>query len=468
MTRTAAPGQDARQFAERLRSAIQQLRAAPRVHEWKSGMEYEVHLVQAVRDGDSYRSDHGFCVAPVAAEMIALDPTIGKPDLGAWQLELATAPATVTGAYFSDLERQLTGWLQRLTEVGQQVGAMPLFAPIPPTLRESDLRSGFLYPGTRYRKLDEFWTRAREEYVRRHGRPPALRGYVPTSINVSSAMASCQTHIELPTDVAEAARMWNAILAATAPVLTACTGAPWLLNRNGLGEQWEQRIGIWEVLDDLERGRVFFGPGWHTDVFQVFDIYAELPRHKLELTDSSDDLQNLKDHVGSIWPHVRLMPEVDCLHAEGRAFGTGAPVDVVAASAFYVGLVYGILETYPDLEERFDFRSACENFHGAARNGLRTHLSWVGGRFQNSGELIVDELLELSANGLRARGVDEADISRYLRIIERRVVLKRTLAHWLYRARDLASGSFSTVTQRLLINQASGLPVHEWPEWKER
>lgn len=452
-----------------LLEAIDGHRTARRVYLGRGGMEYETHFVAGRTERDGRTS--GTCaLTDCADEMLRLHPSLGQPELGAWQLELASAPEPLTGNVFSQMEVALNAWSDQLLTAGQQFGVQPLFAPIAPTLTAADMSPERLSKNDRQQRLERGWQRALEAYRQRHGYAPSLLGFTPRSINVSSAMASAQFHIELPTDPEEAAVWWNAALAATGPTLAASTGAPWLLN--GRGEQFELRIPIWEELDDLARGRVFFGPGWVRDIYQVLAVYADLPRLTLDSTEVDEELsphERLVRHVRSVWPHVRLIPEVDCLHIEQRAIGTAPPLDTAATSAFYFGLVRGLVDEYgASLPEQMAFRDARDNFYGAARNGLNSHFQWLGGRWMNSGELILADLMPLAERGLRSAQIDAADIQHYLGIVYRRVALKRTLAHWLKRTREICNGDMLQVTLRMLANQQSRvrLPIHEWPEWR--
>jgi predicted transcriptional regulator len=82
---------------------------------------------------------------------------------------------------------------------------------------------------------------------------------------------------------------------------------------------------------------------------------------------------------------------------------------------------------------------------------------------------VLEQLLPLAQEGLNKAGVDRADASKYLSIIEERVRSRRTGARWILKSlramRD--EGSNDSRQQRLaatmLACQKEGQPVHRWP-----
>src|SRR6185503_14926319 len=68
-----------------------------------------------------------------------------------------------------------------------------------------------------------------------------------------------------------------------------------------------------------------------------------------------------------------------------------------------------------------------------------------------------------------ARGIDSADVTRYLDVVEARVKSGRTGAQWALDSLEQMEGEgrpderYRSLTASMLEHQWSGMPVHEWP-----
>jgi len=91
-------------------------------------------------------------------------------------------------------------------------------------------------------------------------------------------------------------------------------------------------------------------------------------------------------------------------------------------------------------------------------------------------ELIIKELIPLSREGLKSMNINEADISKYLDIIEERASRHMTGARWQLRSyTKLAKESnnndeaLTILTESMYEQQQKNIPVHEWrePEYKD-
>ena len=109
------------------------------------------------------------------------------------------------------------------------------------------------------------------------------------------------------------------------------------------------------------------------------------------------------------------------------------------------------------------------NFFAAARDGLDAQFTWIGGRTHTAAELITAHLLPKAREGLAMTGIDGADISRYLDIIEERVRKEQSGAQWAVKSL-IGMGDKGTIdlrvrqmTAEMLDNQKKGRPVHTWP-----
>jgi CBS domain-containing protein len=116
------------------------------------------------------------------------------------------------------------------------------------------------------------------------------------------------------------------------------------------------------------------------------------------------------------------------------------------------------------------FDDAKTNFMAAARYGLHAKLRWFGGKTLGAEELIQQELLPLARTGLLSRGIDAADVTRYLGVVEARVKKGRTGSQWALDSLEAMEGEarpderYRALTASMLEQQWSGKPVHEWSD----
>src|SRR5688572_26215291 len=126
-------------------------------------------------------------------------------------------------------------------------------------------------------------------------------------------------------------------------------------------------------------------------------------------------------------------------------------------------------EVYGEVAARMSFDDAKMNFFHAARHGLDAQLQWLDGQSHSAPALILDHLLPIAREGLRAATVAGEDIDKYLGIIEERARNQQTGARWIQKslaAMDSSSSKDSCqrkLTSTMLSTQKKGDPVHLWP-----
>jgi len=185
-------------------------------------------------------------------------------------------------------------------------------------------------------------------------------------------------------------------------------------------------------------------------------------------------LSALRMHNGTVWRWNRACYGVENgvahLRIENRALPAGPTViDEIANAAFFAGLMLALPQEYGDVARRMTFDDAKSNFFRAARHGLDAQFNWIDGRSTPVSSLVLDHLLPLARQGLNDAGVDTAETSKYLDIIEERVRSRQTGARWILKSlramRD--DGLNDTGQQRLaaamMAGQKEGQPVHRWP-----
>lgn len=122
-------------------------------------------------------------------------------------------------------------------------------------------------------------------------------------------------------------------------------------------------------------------------------------------------------------PHLRI---------ENRILPAGPSVlDEVANAAFWLGLMNGMGEVYPNLTKNLDFDDAKANFIKAAKLGLGAKFYWMEQKIINDTELIEKELIPIAKEGLKKTGVSQSDIDKYLGVVEERNTTHRTGARWI-------------------------------------
>jgi CBS domain-containing protein len=258
-------------------------------------------------------------------------------------------------------------------------------------------------------------------------------------------------------------------------------------------ELWsETRIALFQQSVDTRsrdhglrqrQARVYFGDRWIRNGIQ--EIFAEdIARYPLILNTVTEDsleqlergevarLRSLALHNGTIWkwnrPCFGSDGQMAHLRLENRYLPAGPTMsDEIANAAFWIGLMCGMPDEYRNIWGRMDFREAKENFVRAAQHGLDVELSWLG-RTMNARQMILDFLLPIAQRGLECQGLDDADIGKYLGIIEHRAVTRMTGARWLKLSMRKADPQVDLLERQTALtaacweNQNSGQEVADW------
>ncbi len=446
----------------------------------KIGAEQELCLID----------EHGR-PAPRAVEILEqLNHPNFTTELARFNLEANLDPVPFKGLCFTNFEEQVQRYVAALREVSQQFEVEPLMAGILPTIRKFDLEIENLTPIDRYFALMEVI-----DSLRGDGYQLKIEGLDELNIKQTSALieacnTSFQVHLQVKPD--EFVNQYNIAQAIAAPVMAIGSNSPMLFGKR----LWsETRIALFQQsIDTRMTGehlrssspRVTFGNGWVKD--SILDLYKEdIVRFKtLLITDIEEDvLQSLSEgktpklkalniHNSTVYrwnrpcygvspngrPHLRI---------ENRILPAGPTVaDEIANAAFWLGLMNGFEDVYPDITKEMDFDDAKSNFLKAARLGHGAKFNWTKGQLISDSELIEKELLPIAREGLKKTGVDKKDIKKYLGIIEERNKLGRTGARWQVESysRLIKASSREEATTALVAslfkNQHSKKPVHEW------
>jgi len=461
--------------------ALEILLAEDRIESGKRriGAEQEIFLVNA--------AGHP---APVGTEVLArIDDPDFTTELARFNLETNLPPYDFGGDCLRRLENELDARMERMRGAAEQEGADVLLAGILPTLQLSDLSLDNMAPVPRYALLNASMVKLRggDFQVRIKGIDELFA--VHDNVMLESCNTSFQIHFQV--SPGEFVSLYNLAQAITAPVLAAAVNSPVLLGHR----LWhETRVALFQHSVDHrssthqsrgQRPRVRFGDRWvEESVLEIFKddiarfrvvIAANVDERALEVVEAGEvpRLRALCMHNGTVYrwnrPCYGWKDGAAHLRIENRVLPAGPTVlDEVANAAFYYGLLAAYSEMYEDIRDAMDFDDAKGNFLAAARHGLKAQFSWIDGRTESASGLILQHLLPDARAGLRSRGIDEADIDRYLGVLEERVEAGRTGAQWALdswsgmRDRATAHDRCRALTAATLERQQRGEPVHKW------
>lgn len=440
-----------------LRQALEQNCFAPSAY--VGGFELEAWLI-----------DRNFFPAPDNEAYLAhLNHPLVVPELSKFNVELNGTPQMLRGDALSRMERELTATWRLCLQKAHDLGNSLAMIGILPTVRDADLTLRNISPLNRYRVLNA-------EVLRRRGGQP-IRMQIDgiehmqsthTDVMLEAAATSFQVHLQTP--IQHAVRYYNASILLSAPLVALSANSPFLFEKS----LWEEtRIPVFEQAVDMgcDPARVTFGTGYlRESVAECFEenlaAYAVLL--PVLFDHAPERFKHLRLHNGTIWrwnrpligfddrgtPHVRI---------EHRVMPAGPSIlDQMANAAFYFGTARFLAELENPPEADLPFDAARENFYQSARYGLRTELTWLNGQRIDAHTLLSEELLPMARQGLRWLGIDEADIERYLNVIEARLHNRQTGAAWQRAMLQKQGGDFFKLTAAYLENQRSAAPVHEW------
>ena len=414
-------------------------------------------------------------------------------ELAKFNLETNLTPREFTGSCFSDLHKENSDRLNIIQDVLREMGVSLVLTGILPTLRKYHLTMDYLTPKQRYYALME----AIHNQLQGNSFELRLDGLDELYLKHDSPLleacnTSFQVHLQVASD--DFVHRYNIAQALTAPIMAIGANSPIVFGKR----LWhESRIALFQQALDTrssnehmrERSpRVTFGKAWLND--SILEIYKEdISRFRVLLSSDVEEdslaaiaqgkvpkLRSLQVHNSTVYrwnrpcygisdngkPHLRI---------ECRVIPSGPTVaDEVANACFWLGMMEGMANNVSDIRKKMSFDDVSDNFTKAAKFGIDSKFTWFGDKKINSIELIKNELLPLAAEGLRAKNIDENDISKYLGIIEQRTEKHMNGARWMLRAytslkdETTMDEALATLTATIIENQISGKEVHDWPD----
>ncbi|MAL17237.1 MAG: CBS domain-containing protein [Balneola sp.] len=406
-----------------------------------------------------------------------------------FNLEINMDPLEFTGDCLSKMEFNMHKEMEYVRKTVAEIGGDTLLTGILPTIRKMDLDIKNLTPLQRYEALCEAINKLRgKEYeLRIQGMDELLMKF--DSPLLEACNTGFQVHLQVKPD--EFVNKYNIAQAVTAPVLACAVNSPVLFGKRLWAETrvalFHQSIDTRQVGEHLRDSspRVTFGNEWLEN--SILDIYQEdISRYRVMLSAEIEEeveemmeqgiapeLMALKVHNSSVYrwnrpcygvgngkPHLRI---------ENRVLPSGPTViDEVANAAFWLGLLNGFEDEYPDITKEMDFDNAKMNFFAASKMGLDTKFIWTKDRKITAVDLIKDELLPIARNGLKKANLDSGDIDTYLNVIEERATSAQTGSYWVVKSYGKLikeankEQALSAITNAMIKNQKKGEPVHKW------
>jgi gamma-glutamyl:cysteine ligase YbdK (ATP-grasp superfamily) len=398
------------------------------------------------------------------------DPMV-VPELATFNIEFNSLARPIKGDVFSRMAQELGEIWQRVNQRAAEMEMQLGMVGILPTLKQSELSPANMSPLNRYRALNE------QIFRLRNGAPIQIDiegqdglNLIHDDVMLESAATSFQIHLQPKPELAST--VYNLSKIVSAPVVAVSANSPYLFEH----DLWDEtRIPLFEQAisvggSDLTK-RVSFGIRYvYESMMENFT--ANLLRYPvllpLLMDEPVEQLPHLRLHNGTIWRWNRPLigfnqqgePQ---LRIEHRVVPAGPTVtDSIANAAFYIGLVFGLLEGEREPTDRLKFDRARSNFYAAAREGLSAEVAWFGIERVEMGRLIQEKLLAVAAAGLAYLQVDGDEIAHWLGIIEQRVERRQTGATWQRGWVARHGRDFSAMMQAYLKQQETGLAVHEW------
>ncbi|MBP9664564.1 MAG: CBS domain-containing protein [Pyrinomonadaceae bacterium] len=444
------------------------------------GAEQEMFLV-----------DEAMHPAGVAREVIeeAADPRL-TTEIGKFNLEANLTPRPFAGGCLREMETELYQITETVRRAAWKFNASMVLAGILPTIQASDLTRENLTPLPRYHEIDRLVTKLHGE-----NRVIQIKGLDELQLTLQDtftefANTSFQAHLQL--SAKDFVRYYNWAQAISAPVLASAVNSPLLLNHR----LWhETRIALFQHATDTrslahkERNqppRVNFGDRW-VDGSIIEVLREDAIRFRVLLTQEVEEnsLETLSNgkvpqlpawrlHNGTIWrwnrPCYGVIEGKPSLRVEARYLPSGPSIlDEMANAAFFFGLMTELPLEFGDIREFMSFDDAKNNFFNAARYGLQGQIRGFDGQSRRVGRIILEELLPRAYKGLERAGIDAADQTRYLDVIEQRVAAEKTGSRWMLDSvatmdpRAKLNVRMRTLTKAMKCLQESGKPMHEWP-----
>jgi len=434
-----------------------------------------------------------FKLAPIAMEVMEAvsDYPWIETELARFNLEINLDPNVFADNCLRKMEDEVLTKTHIIRDVLHPMGADLILTGILPTIRKYDLELHNLTPRDRYKVLMdaihkqllgtafELRLSGIDELLVRHNSPL-----------LEACNTSFQVHLQVrPQDFVG---MYNVAQALAAPVMALAANSPLVFGRR----LWhESRIALFQQALDVrtthdhmrERSpRVSFGTQWLEK--SILEIYKEdIARFRVLLSTNTEEdalqmikkeqvpkLKALQVHNSTVYrwnrpcygisdtgkPHLRI---------ENRELPAGPTVlDEVSNAALWLGAMVGMYQKEGAISEKMNWEDARDNFGKAARTGLDSKFIWLDEKNISATDLLLEEIIPLAREGLKAQNINSEDIDRYLGVVEERTKKHTNGARWQIKAftklkkQTSDDEALSVLTCSIMQNQAKEKPIHDW------
>ncbi len=447
--------------------------------------QFDDHPPVAGFELEAWLVDEHLHPAPINQTFLQrLNNPLVSPELATFNVEFNVDPAPLTGKALSTLEQQLQAGWQAGVQTAHDLASDLVMIGILPTVRNSDLVMENLSAMNRYVALNSQVLRLRggrplQLDIHGQGVDRDILRAEHDDVMLESATTSFQIHLQVPP--ALAVRAYNASIICSAPLVAVSANSPYLFGHDLWAETriplFEQAVEVGGYEDNAHgpMRRVSFGSGYVRN--SVMECFTENLEHfpvllPIQFDSPPEQLEHLRLHNGTLWRWNRPLIGFDAsgkphLRIEQRVASAGPTIiDGIANAAFFYGLTQALCEGQTAPETELPFAIARDNFYACAQHGLDAHIVWLDGQKHQAQSLILKVLLPMAREGLASLGMDDADSSRYLDIIEARVSNACNGAAW-QRAFVATLGTtngdhMSQLLSAYLQRQHTGVPVHEW------
>jgi hypothetical protein len=413
-------------------------------------------------------------------------------ELNRFNLECNLLHTDLSGRPFTHLRSEIESARDELSRAAALHGGRIAMIGILPTLLDSDLHSEAMTDAIRYRALSRSLREKRDGPFRLNigGEDPL--DLACDDVTYEGAATSFQIHLRVqPKDFRQ---VFNAAQIATAPVLAASGNSPTFVGHR----LWEEtRIALFkQAVDDRNddqkrarrRARVNFGSDWleggPIDLFREAQqdypvllpvLYDEDPEEAMS-AGFVPSLKEIRLHQGTVWNWNRPVYDPhDGGHVriELRGLPSGPTTeDMLANSAFLIGLSLGIAPRMDEIMPSFDFESAHHNFYRAAQSGLDALLEWPDALVDTQGpaplRTHIEALGAIAREGLLTAGVDPTETDPLIDCVLERVTRGQTGSVWqrhrlaALETRKPSHDALALMLEDYLSRSNEGEPVHLW------
>ncbi|MEM6532227.1 MAG: glutamate--cysteine ligase [Myxococcota bacterium] len=418
-------------------------------------------------------------------------------EVNRFNLELNTSPQAFEGPAFFTLGKQMFELLTALEEEAERRDGHIVTIGILPTLREGDLDRTQMTHADRYERMSEKLRAIRGQPFRIKITGRDVVELASDDLTLEGANTALQIHLRVAPE--RFGNVYDAANLAIAPVLALAVNSPLLL---GCDLWSETRIPLFEQSVDVRHGASHGDPGrcslgldwvaggpdalFHQAVEHYPPLFDELTdEDPLEIVKAGGvpSLAELRLHQSTVWRWNRAVYDPageGHVRIEMRALPAGpSMVDMLANSAFLLGLTLGLEPEMESIRSRLTFAQVSHNFYSAAHDGASGLLTWPGanGIQRMEAAALIEQLIPIAKRGLSASGIDHEESDELLRVISERAERRMTGAEWQRITLAAYQTDFDrpTALRKMLIRYVecagSGRPVAEWPiadaEWSQ-